>query len=137
MSTEDAWFYLGLGIVLVPYFPLILIMLLRTRRRRRHWTQVDATVTSVKSKRRNDGEVRTTVRYRYLDASGQQRSGVETPMLRAPRRKSRIRVMYDPDDPERSEASSLTWLYVLLPITAVLLGLGVWAIATGYRGLVG
>jgi len=137
MSTDDAWFYIGLGIVLVPYCPVIVIMLLRTRRRHRDWIHVAGTVTSVKTRRQTNGETRTAVRYRYVDATGRQRSGTDTPWLRAPRRKSRITVMYDPENPDRSEASSMTWLYVLLPVTAVLLLVGVWALAAGLRGLTG
>ncbi|PSK95707.1 uncharacterized protein DUF3592 [Murinocardiopsis flavida] len=137
MDTDDAWFFIGLGIVLLPYFPCIVIMLLRARRRHRDWTRAEGTVTSVKTRRQNNGETDTTVRYRFVDASGQQRSGTETPWFRAPRRKSRIAVIYDPGNPERSEAASMTWLYVLLPVTAVLLALGLWSIAAGYLGLTG
>ncbi|MEB3367842.1 DUF3592 domain-containing protein [Saccharopolyspora mangrovi] len=137
MGTDEAWFYIGLGVVLVPHFPLVAVMLLRTRARHRGWTHVTGTVTSVKTRRQTNGETRTAVRYRYVDATGQQRSGTDTPWLRAPRRKSQIAVMYDPDNPERSEASSMTWLYVLLPISAVLLALGLWSVAAGLHGLTG
>ncbi|SFS92707.1 DUF3592 domain-containing protein [Saccharopolyspora flava] len=135
MSNGDAWFFIGLGLVLAVPFPFALIMLVRTHARRRTWTHVTGTVTSVRTKRRNDGETRTTVHYRYTDALGQQRSGTDTPWFRAPSRKSDIAVVYDPDNPDRSEAASTTWLNVLFPITVVLLALGVWSLVAGLQSL--
>ncbi|MDI2032633.1 DUF3592 domain-containing protein [Saccharopolyspora sp. TS4A08] len=135
MSSGDAWFFIGLGLVLAAHFPFVLIMLVRTRARRRTWPRVTGTVTSVRTKRRNDGETRTTVHYRYTDATGQQRSGTDTPWFRAPGRKSDIAVVYDPDNPGRSEAASTTWLNVLFPITLVLLALGVWSLVAGIQSL--
>lgn len=137
MGTEGAWFNIGLGAVLVPYLPCVVVMLLRTRKRHRAWTHVDGTVTSVKTRRQSNGETRTSVHYRYVDATGQQRSGTDTSWFRTPRRKSQIAVIYDPADPERSEAASMTWLYVLLPVTAVPLALGLWSLVEGCRGLIG
>lgn len=40
--------------------------------------------------------------------------------------------MYDPDSPDISEASSMTWLYVLLIFSSVLLLVGVWMITFGW-----
>ncbi|WP_425454317.1 hypothetical protein [Nocardia mexicana] len=85
----------------------------------------------MKTKRQNTGETQTTVQYRYVDSSGQQRSGTDTPWFREPKRNSRIAVMYDPDRPEISEASSMTWLYVLLVFSAVLLVIGAGLIVSG------
>lgn len=125
-----SWF--GTGVLLTLVFPLSLIMAVRTWLRRRTWTHVDGTVTSVKTKRRSNGETQTTTRYQYVDASGQQRSGTDTPWLREPKKNSRIKVIYNPDDPDVSEASSMTWLYVLLSFSFLLLLLGLWMIAFGW-----
>lgn len=121
----------GVGVLLTLVFPIALIMTVRTWLRRRAWIHVDGTVTSVKTKRRSNGETQTTVRYQYVDSSGQQRSGTDTPWFREPKRNSRIAVMYDPHNPEVSEASSMTWLYLLLGFAAVLLVIGVLLIASG------
>lgn len=121
----------GVGVLLALVFPISLIMAVRTWLRRRTWIHVDGTVSSVKTKRRSNGETQTTVRYQYVDSSGQQRSGTDTPWFREPKRNSRIAVMYDPDRPEISEASSMTWLYVLLAFSAGLLVVGVLLIASG------
>ena len=121
----------GVGVLLALVFPIALIMAVRTWLRRRAWIHVDGTVTSVKTKRRSNGETQTTVRYQYVDSSGQQRSGTDTPWFREPKRNSRIAVMYDPGNPEVSEASSMTWLYLLLVFGAILLVIGVLLIASG------
>ncbi|MFI5624610.1 DUF3592 domain-containing protein [Nocardioides sp. NPDC051685] len=121
----------GVGVLLALVFPVVLIMAVRTSLRRRSWIHVDGTVTSVKTKRRSNGETQTSVRYQYVDSAGQQRSGTDTPWFREPKRNSRIAVMYDPDNPEISEASSMTWLYILLVFSAVLLVIGVLLIASG------
>lgn len=125
-----SWF--GVGVLLTLVFPISLIMSVRTWLRRRTWIHVDGTVTSVKTKRRSNGETQTTVRYQYVDASGQQRSGTDTPWFREPKKNSRIAVMYDPDSPDVSEASSMTWLYVLLVFSFLLLLVGLWMIAFGW-----
>lgn len=124
-----SWF--GSGVLLTLMFPMSLIMAVRTWLRRRTWTHVDGTVTSVKTKRQSNGETQTTVHYRYVDASGQQRSGTDTPWFREPKKNSRIAVMYNPDSPDISESSSMTWLYVLLIFSFVLLLVGVWMITFG------
>ncbi|MFE6508859.1 DUF3592 domain-containing protein [Nocardioides sp. NPDC057767] len=121
----------GAGLALV--LPIVLIMTVRTWMRRRTWTHVEATVTSVKTKRRNNGETSTTVHYRFVDSSGQARSGTDTPWFRAPKRNSRITVMYDPEREDVSEASSMVWLYVLLVIAVALFGLGATLILAGLR----
>ncbi|WP_241248866.1 DUF3592 domain-containing protein [Nocardioides turkmenicus] len=106
-------------------------MTVRTWSRRRTWVHAEGTVTSVKTKRQSSGNTQTTVRYQYLDSSGQQRSGTDTPWFREPKRNSRIAVMYDPDRPEISEASSMTWLYLMLLFSLVLFVGGVILIVSG------
>lgn len=123
-----------LGSLLALLFPMSLIMIVRTLRRRRAWIHVEGVVTSVKTKRQNTGETQTTVRYRYVDSSGQQRSGTDTPWFREPKRNSRISVMYDPDRPEMSETSSMTWLYLLLVFSLILLVVGVGLVVSGLGG---
>lgn len=120
-----------LGVCLALVFPISAVMTVRTWSRRRAWTHVQGTVTSVKTKRQSSGETQTTVRYRYADASGQERSGTDTPWFREPKRNSRIAVMYDPDKPEISEASSMTWLYALLALSLVLFAGGLVLIVLG------
>lgn len=112
-------------------FPMSLVMTVRTWKRRRTWVHTDGVVSSVKTKRQNNGETQTTVRYQYVDSSGQQRSGTDTPWFREPKRNARIAVMYDPDRPELSETSSMTWLYLLLTFSLVLLVIGVGLILSG------
>ncbi|MFD7073555.1 DUF3592 domain-containing protein [Nocardioides sp. NPDC059952] len=124
---------MGTGVCLALILPIALIMTVRTWMRRRTWTHTEATVTSVKTKRRNNGETSTTVHYRFVDSSGQERSGTDTPWLRAPKRNSRIAVMYDPEREGVSEASSMVWLYVLLVFALALFGLGAVLIVTGLR----
>lgn len=121
----------ALGVVLALLSPLSLVMTVRTWRRRRAWIRTEGVVTSVKTKRQNTGETKTMVRYRYVDSSGEQRSGTDTPWFREPKRNSRIAVMYDPDRPEMSEASSMTWLYLLMIFSLVLLVIGTGLILSG------
>ncbi|NGN96067.1 DUF3592 domain-containing protein [Nocardioides sp. KC13] len=119
------------GVCLALVFPMSLVMTVRTWSRRRTWVHAEGTVTSVKTKRQSSGNTQTTVRYQYLDSSGQQRSGTDTPWFREPKRNSRIAVMYDPDRPEISEASSMTWLYLMLLFSLVLFVGGVILIVSG------
>lgn len=125
-----SWF--GAGVLLTLVFPMSLIMAVRTWLRRRTWIHVDGTVTSVKTKRQSNGETQTTVRYQYVDASGQQRSGTDTPWFREPKKNSRIAVVYDPDSPDVSEASSMTWLYFFMIFSFLLLLVGLWMITFGW-----
>ncbi|MER7609916.1 DUF3592 domain-containing protein [Nocardioides sp. NPDC127503] len=118
------------GACLALILPMSLVMTVRTWIRRRTWIHADGTVTSVKTKRQSSGNTQTTVRYRYVDSSGQQRSGTDTPWFREPKRNSRIAIMYDPDRPEVSEGSSMTWLYVLLIFAVALFVIGVVLIAS-------
>lgn len=122
------------GALLVLVFPMSLVMTARTWIRRRAWIHVEGVVASVKTKRRNTGETQTTVRYRYVDSSGQERSGTDTPWFREPKRNSRIAVMYDPHRPEVSEASSMTWLYLLLIFSLGLLVIGAGLVVWGFGG---
>lgn len=122
------------GVFLALPFPMALVMTARTWMRRCTWTRTEGTVTSVKTKRHSNGETQTTVRYQYVDSSGQQRSGTDTPWFREPKRKSRLAVMYDPDRPEMSESSSMTWLYLLLMSTLILLVVGVGLVVSGLGG---
>lgn len=124
------------GGLLALIFPMSLVMTVRTWTRRRAWVHAEGVVTSVKTKRRNNGETQTTVRYRYVDSSGQERFGTDTPWFREPKRNSRIAVMYDPDRPEVSEASSMTWLYLLLIFSFVLLVVGAGLAVWGFGGSV-
>lgn len=121
----------GFGACLALILPMSLVMTLRTWSRRRTWVHAEGKVTSVKTKRQSSGNTQTTVRYRYVDSSGQQRSGIDTPWFREPKRNSHIAIMYDPDRPEVSEASSMTWLYVLLIFAVVLFFIGVALVASG------
>ena len=127
----DSLGWVGVGVLLMLVFPISLIMLIRTSLRRRSWVHVVGTVSSVKTKRRNNGETQTTVRYRFVDVSGQERSGTDTPWFREPKKNSKIAVMYDPDSPDVSEASSVTWLYVFVAFSFVLLILGAWMVTFG------
>lgn len=127
----DSLSLVGFGVCMALVLPIVLAMTVRTWSRRRSWTHVDGTVTSVKTKRQNNGETKTTVRYRYVDSTGQQHTGMDTPWFREPKKNSRIAVMYDPERPDLSEASSMTWLYVLLPISAILCAVGIALILAG------
>jgi hypothetical protein len=119
------------GVLLALVFPMSLVMTVRTWARRRSWVHAEGVVTSVKTKRRNNGETQTTVRYRYVDSSGQERSGTDTPWFREPKRNARIAVMYDPARPDMSEASSMTWLYLLLVVSLVLFVVGAGLVVSG------
>ncbi|GGR60141.1 hypothetical protein J2S40_004366 [Nocardioides luteus] len=112
------------GVCLALTLPVALIMTVRTWSRRRTWAHVEGTVTSVKTKRQTSGNTQTTVRYQYVDSSGQQRTGTDTPWFREPKRNSKIAVMYNPEQPEISEASSMTWLYLLLVFSVVVFVIG-------------
>lgn len=107
----------------------------RMVRRRRTWTQVSGTVSSVKTKRADNGTTTTTVRYRFVDANGEQRSGSET-TLRTPRKGKKVGVMYNPDNPDDNELSSTAFLILVLPLLAVMIGFGVYmlllSISWGY-----
>ncbi|MFD4325817.1 DUF3592 domain-containing protein [Nocardioides sp. NPDC058538] len=129
----DSLSLIGTGVLLALILPVVFIMTVRTWMRRRTWTRVDATVTSVKTKRQNNGETTTTVRYQFVDSSGQKRSGTDTPWFREPKRKSRVAVMYDPERPDVSETSSMVWLYLLLVFSMVLFGVGAGLIVAGFR----
>lgn len=129
----DSLNLIGMGVCLTLILPIVLIMTVRTWMRRRTWTHTEATVTSVKTKRQNNGETSTTVHYRFVDSSGQKRSGTDTPWFQAPKRNSRIAVMYDPEREDVSEASSMVWLYVLLAFAVALFGVGAALIVAGFR----
>jgi hypothetical protein len=101
----------------------------RMVRRRRSWTRVTGTVSSVKTKRSSNGTVTTTVRYRFTDAHGGQRSGTEN-TLRTPRKGKQVGVMYDPEDPDSNELSSVAFLVVGLPLIGVMIGFGVYLVLT-------
>lgn len=119
------------GVCLALTLPVALIMTVRTWSRRRTWAHVEGTVTSVKTKRQTSGNTQTTVRYQYVDSSGQQRTGTDTPWFREPKRNSKIAVMYNPEQPEVSEASSMTWLYLLLVFSVIVFVVGGVLIVSG------
>ena len=108
-----------------------LVMTVRTWSRRRTWVHVEGKVTSVKTKRQTSGNTQTTVRYRYVDSSGHQPSGTDTPWFREPKRNARIAVMYDPGRPEVSEASSMAWLCGLLIFAVAVFAVGVVLVVSG------
>lgn len=127
----DSLSLVGSGVCMALLLPVSLIMTVRTWSRRRSWVHTEGKVTSVKTKRQTSGDTQTTVRYQYVDSAGQQRSGTDTPWFREPKRNSRIAVMYDPDRPEVSEASSMTWLYSLLIFAVVAFVIGVMLVMSG------
>lgn len=108
----------GLLLMAVP-LPANLAFLARQHRRRRRWVRAEGIVVSSKYRKspaaEDSGNYRT--KYRFVDRSGQHRSGAET-TLRRRKKGSSIPVMYDPDDPDRNELSSIGWLYLLLVGTA-------------------
>jgi hypothetical protein len=124
------WLLFGLPATVVP-----LLWLLHAGKRARTWTRVDATVVSVKDRTAPDKTPQTVVKYRFVDASGQTRTGIDNPTFRKPRRGSTIPVRYNPDSPEFNEAiSGYLVLYVLV---AAMGAFGIWALATGFTGLSG
>lgn len=122
----------GLLFVVIPVAAAAVVTT-RLVRRRRAWTRVTGTISSVKTKRANDGTTTTTVRYRFVDAAGRQRSGTET-TLRTPKKGKKVGVMYDPDDPDTNELSSAAFLVVVLPLLAVMSGFGVYLVLSGLSG---
>ena len=126
---NDMWTLVGFGVIMLLTALMFLVMLWRTMSRRRQWTRVDGTVTSVRTKRQNTGETQTTFNYRYVDATGEQQRGTDTPLLRAPRRKATVAVMYDPAEPARSEIASTPWLRTLAVLSVLLICVGGWVLA--------
>lgn len=126
---------LGLLFIVIP-LAAGSVVTTRMVRRRRTWTRVTGIVTSVKTKRNNDGTTTTTVRYRFADATGAQRTGTET-TLRTPRKGKKVGVMYDPDNPDVNELSSVAFLVVVLPLLAVMSGFGVYMVLSGLADLSG
>ncbi|GAB3421949.1 DUF3592 domain-containing protein [Flindersiella endophytica] len=104
--------------------------------RRRSWTRVTGTVTSVKTKRADNGTTTTTVRYRFSDVTGEQRTGTET-TLRTPRKGKQVGVMYNPDNPDDNELSSVAYLVLVLPLMAVMCAFGVYLFLSGLADLSG
>lgn len=121
----------GFGVCLAIILPMSLAMTVRTWIRRRTWVHTEGKVVSVKTKRQTSGNAQTTVRYRYVDSLGVPQSGTDTPWFREPKRNSRISVMYDPERPEISEPSSMTWLYVLLTFSLFLFVIGAVLVVSG------
>jgi hypothetical protein len=132
---EISWFVgVPLGLLFI-VIPLVAASVVTTRmvRRRRTWTRVTGTISSVKTKRASDGTTTTTVRYRFSDATGEQRTGTET-TLRTPRKGKRVGVMYNPDDPDDNELSSVAFLVLILPLMALMSGFGVYMFLSGLAG---
>lgn len=124
---------LGLLFIVIPAVAAS-VMTTQMVRRRRTWTRVTGTVSSVKTERSGNGDVTTTVRYRFVDATGGQRSGTET-TLRTPRKGKQVGVMYNPDDPNDNELSSVAFLVLVLPLLAAMIGFGVYMFLSGLADL--
>ncbi|MFG3343131.1 DUF3592 domain-containing protein [Glycomyces sp. NPDC048151] len=118
-------------------FPAVAACVFTARfvKRRRTWTHVTGTVTSVKTVRTSN-DTTTTVRYRFTDATGEQRSGTET-TLRTPREGKKVGVMYNPADPNDNELSSVAFLVLVLPFMMGMIGFGVFMFLSGLADLSG
>ena len=92
--------------------------------RRRTWVLTDATVGKVRVRRSSaaDGDGGTVVNYHYTDQTGQQHMGVDEPTFRKPKRSSKLRVRYDPENPGMSEAVMPLWVELALATGGVASG---------------
>lgn len=98
------WLTAASGVVLVLFMVKYLLLVVRQRRT---WVVADATVGKVRTRQASATGTGggTFVNYHYTDAHGQQHMGVDSPWFRKPKRKSVMRIRYDPDEPARSEAA--------------------------------
>lgn len=126
---------IGLLFIVVPAVAAAVVTT-RMVRRRRTWTHTTGTISSVKTKRDSNGTTTTTVRYRFVDTTSQQRHGSET-TIRTPRKGKKVRVMYDPDNPDRNELSSIAFLVLVLPFMAAMIGVGVYLLLAGLADISG
>lgn len=127
------WASLLISAMLMAPFLVALFILLRHHRRTRTWTMADATVTDRRTERSRQGdgtEITTvTVTYAFADATETDRTGTAVDPRGEPRRGDRLRIMYDPRDPDRSRAADVRRVYfVMLAVFFVLFALGVWSV---------
>lgn len=125
------WIPATAGALLVVFMGQYVLL---TVRRRRTWVATEATVGKVRTRQASasGGDGGTYVNYHYADAHGQQHMGVDEPWFRKPKRKSKLRIRYDPDEPARSEA--VTPLVGELAIVVVVAG---WGVALIWMSLAG
>ncbi|HXH79990.1 DUF3592 domain-containing protein [Nocardioides sp.] len=100
------WVTVAAGVFLVAIMLKYLMMIWR---RRRTWVVTEATVGKVRTRSSSSGEGGTYVNYHYTDSSGERHMGVDSPWFRAPKRKSKLQVRYDPEHPGMSEALMPLW----------------------------
>lgn len=96
------WLFAPLGVLLVATMLKYLALVVR---RRRTWVVTEATVGKVNTRQASATGTGggTFVNYHYTDARGQQHMGVDSPWFGKPKRKSKLRIRYEPDEPARSE----------------------------------
>jgi hypothetical protein len=96
------WVTLVGGVVLIAFMLKYLLLVFRDRRT---WVVTEATVGKVNTRQASATGTGggTFVNYHYTDAHGQQHMGVDSPWFGKPKRKSKLRIRYDPDEPARSE----------------------------------
>lgn len=127
-----AWITVVTGVCLVAIMLKYLVII---ERRRRTWVPTEATVRNVRTRQpsASGGDGGTYVNYHYTDTSGQQHIGVDSPWFRKPKRKSKLQVRYDPENPETSEAEMPLWgelaavaLGIVAGVALVLISLAGW-----------
>lgn len=131
----ETYFILLFGLLLVIGG---LLAVLYAVKRKLTWKHTDATVTSVKERRRgSESETTTWLYFRFTDEAGQEHRGSATPLsFRTVKRKNTIRIKYDPESPSEFNDSALPGeFFFSLVIVAILLLVGVLMVLHGFEEL--
>ncbi|WP_166355771.1 DUF3592 domain-containing protein [Phytoactinopolyspora limicola] len=128
-STVLFMLLLGAALILIPV-PAAVYDLVRQRRKRGTWVQVEAKVASTKKRAvPASGQYGPTSEYptklRFTDTGGQRRTFIKV-YSSEPKKGSKVRVTYDPADPEQVEVISGARLYVPMTLAAAACAVGVW-----------
>ncbi len=130
-----AWIPAAAGVGLVLIFLRYLVMIWR---RRRTWTFTEATVGKVRVREASasgtDGGI--FVNYHFTDGTGQKHMGVQDRMFGKPKRNSKLRVRYDPENPGMNEAVMPLWAEVAIGTGGIALGaaLALFSLGGGFNG---